>query len=365
MDQRALTAALGESIESYENEQRVLRVEAQFRQMGIQIRTEEQREVLNSIVLSMEEAQTMEEGRRAKMQAADAAEIFKERVRELNEWRGKGIINEREYIRLLDEARLAERRRAVEQGPAGQLDRGRQFDRLDAKDLQASQRPIDGIKAALFEIRAEIPTTAEFLSDAFVDAWGTAGDALGDFVVNGVYDLETLESAIKGITDSIQKMAITFFMNMAMQGLTDGLLGPSGASAGNAGTAGGGPTALFPNMHRGGFAGDPTASLTRVDPRVFMFAERYHTGGLAGLGPDEVPIIAQRGEPIGWNRMGGMGDVIVNNYSGAPVRREKRRGANGKHEMVLTVGRAWNEFAAGGDASTTMRERFGVKDRLQ
>jgi hypothetical protein len=102
-----------------------------------------------------------------------------------------------------------------------------------------------------------------------------------------------------------------------------------------------------------------------VDPRVFMFAERYHTGGLAGLGPDEVPIIAQRGEPIGWNRMGGMGDVIVNNYSGAPVRREKRRGTNGKHEMVLTVGRAWNEFAAGGDASTTMRERFGVKDRLQ
>lgn len=35
-----------------------------------------------------------------------------------------------------------------------------------------------------------------------------------------------------------------------------------------------------------------------VNPLLFGMAPRYHAGGIAGLGPDEVPAILQRGEEV-------------------------------------------------------------------
>jgi tape measure domain-containing protein len=50
-------------------------------------------------------------------------------------------------------------------------------------------------------------------------------------------------------------------------------------------------------MHDGGVVG--MGSVHRaVNPSIFNGATRYHTGGLAGLKPDEVPAILQRGERI-------------------------------------------------------------------
>jgi hypothetical protein len=36
----------------------------------------------------------------------------------------------------------------------------------------------------------------------------------------------------------------------------------------------------------------------RVNPQMFAGAIRYHTGGVAGLRPGEVPLIAKKGEEI-------------------------------------------------------------------
>lgn len=54
---------------------------------------------------------------------------------------------------------------------------------------------------------------------------------------------------------------------------------------------------LFGVAHEGGIAG----SLTRkkaVSPLAFMAAPRYHSGGVVGLAPSEVPAILQRGEEV-------------------------------------------------------------------
>ncbi|MDE3796989.1 phage tail length tape measure family protein [Sinorhizobium meliloti] len=65
-------------------------------------------------------------------------------------------------------------------------------------------------------------------------------------------------------------------------------------------------------FHKGGVAGGP-APQRMVSPSTFAGAKRYHTGGVAGLMPGEVPAILQRGEvvlPRG-TKMGGAQQVHV------------------------------------------------------
>lgn len=49
--------------------------------------------------------------------------------------------------------------------------------------------------------------------------------------------------------------------------------------------------------HGGGIAGSPTM-FRSVHPGVFSAAARYHSGGIAGLRPNEIPTILERGEEV-------------------------------------------------------------------
>lgn len=53
--------------------------------------------------------------------------------------------------------------------------------------------------------------------------------------------------------------------------------------------------ALF---HTGGVVGRGKAGGKRVNPLVFNGAVRYHSGGIAGLAPNEVPAVLQKGEEV-------------------------------------------------------------------
>ena len=49
-------------------------------------------------------------------------------------------------------------------------------------------------------------------------------------------------------------------------------------------------------FHDGGIVGDGAISRRSVPSQIFIGAPRFHSGGI--IGPDEVPIIAQRGERV-------------------------------------------------------------------
>lgn len=53
-----------------------------------------------------------------------------------------------------------------------------------------------------------------------------------------------------------------------------------------------------PGMHTGGIAGSNSTFTRSVSPGWFTNATRYHTGGVAGLRPDEIPTILQKGEEV-------------------------------------------------------------------
>ncbi len=119
------------------------------------------------------------------------------------------------------------------------------------------------------------------IGDALVGAFTRAEDAIGEFVKTGKLKFGDLVTSL--ITD-LAKLAARRF-----------LLGPlASAVSGALGGAGG----LFASvLHAGGVVGSLGPG-RMVPAMAFAGAPRMHAGGWAGLKPDEVPAILQRGERV-------------------------------------------------------------------
>lgn len=121
-------------------------------------------------------------------------------------------------------------------------------------------------------------------------------------------------------------------------------------------------------FHDGGIAGFATQH-RNVDPRVFIGAPRYHSGGIAG---DEVPSILRRGEIVSRDMKhlrqqagGGSVNVVFNDFSTGKktVQREERKGPDGSTEVILTLrDMIGSELAReGSPANKAMRKVFGAQ----
>jgi len=138
---------------------------------------------------------------------------------------------------------------------------------------------------------AAVATLSEFASKArdiggdigstLVGAFQSAENAVGNFVKTGKLDFGDLVTSM--IAD-LAKLAARRF-----------ILGPiANALSGALGSAGG----LFASiLHAGGVVGAPGPG-RMVPALAFANAPRMHSGGFAGLRPDEVPAILHRGERV-------------------------------------------------------------------
>jgi len=137
------------------------------------------------------------------------------------------------------------------------------------------------VTAALADYAAKARDIGGDIGQTLVGAFQSAENAVGDFVKTGKLDFSSLVTSM--IAD-LAKLATRRF-----------ILGPiANALSGAFGGAGG----LFANiLHFGGTVG--VAGSSRMVPAMaFAGAPRMHSGGWAGLKPDEVPAILQRGERV-------------------------------------------------------------------
>lgn len=116
------------------------------------------------------------------------------------------------------------------------------------------------------------------LGESLVSAFQGAESAFRSFVTTGKLDFKSLVSSI------LADLATLAFRNSVLGPLANWL------SAGLGGI-------FAPVKHAGGMVGDPGPG-RRVPALAFAGAPRMHTGGWAGLKPDEVPAILQRGERV-------------------------------------------------------------------
>ena len=119
------------------------------------------------------------------------------------------------------------------------------------------------------------------LGDSLVGAFSNAESAIGEFVKTGKLDFRS--------------MVTSMLADMAKLSARKFILGPlANALSGALGNMGGVFASVY---HAGGMVGG-AAPQRMVPAMAFAGAPRMHGGGFAGLAPNEVPAILQRGERV-------------------------------------------------------------------
>lgn len=149
----------------------------------------------------------------------------------------------------------------------------------------AAKKAADIAKSAWETASASLKTYAsnaadigKGLGDTLVGAFRSAESAFKNFIKTGKLDFKSLASSI--------------LADLAMIALKKSILGPiANWLSGSFGS-------VFASIfHDGGVVGG-TAPTRMVPAMAFASAPRMHAGGFAGLRPDEVPAILQRGERV-------------------------------------------------------------------
>jgi hypothetical protein len=130
------------------------------------------------------------------------------------------------------------------------------------------------------------------LGETLTSTFSSAESAFRQFVTTGKFDFKSLVSSI------LADLATLAFKNAVLGPLASALSGVFGGGVfGGGAAAAANPMVNASIWHRGGLvaAGAP---MRAVPVTAFADAPRLHSGGWAGLKPDEVPAILQRGERV-------------------------------------------------------------------
>lgn len=134
--------------------------------------------------------------------------------------------------------------------------------------------------------------TGEALNRDLASGGVNAMDQFAQSIVNG-------ENVLSSFANAFLQFSADFLLQMArmiaQQALFNSL---SGGSPGGAGGAGGFLSGLVGGLFHGGGVVAGGGRGRNVSASIFASASRYHGGGIAGLKPDEVPAILQRGEEV-------------------------------------------------------------------
>lgn len=224
----------------------------------------------------------------------------------------------------LDEARAAADRVSEALDTAGEAGRAAGAANADGADQAATGWA--AVAATLADYAAKTRDIGADIGQSLVSAFRSAEDAVAAFVKTGKLDFRDLVTSL--IADLARLAARRF------------ILGPiANALGGILGGAGG----LFANiLHAGGVVGGPAP--TRMVPAMaFASAPRMHSGGWAGLRPDEVPAILQRGERVLSRREAqsyGAGGITINiNARDAESFRQSRTQVAADIARAVSLGR--------------------------
>jgi len=119
------------------------------------------------------------------------------------------------------------------------------------------------------------------LGDSLVGAFSNAENAIGEFVKTGKLDFRSM---VTSMLADMAKLSARRFILGPLANVLSGALGNMGGI-------------FAPVLHAGGMVGG-VAPQRMVPAMAFAGAPRMHGGGFAGLGPNEVPAILQKGERV-------------------------------------------------------------------
>lgn len=143
---------------------------------------------------------------------------------------------------------------------------------------------------------AKVTLDAKQINQDFASGAVTAFSSMAEAMAGWIDGTKSGKEAIRDIGQAFLKFAADFLMKIAQMILQQAIFNAiSGAfGGGGGGGIGGFISGLF---HDGGVVGQGGGQRL-AQPGWFTNAVRYHTGGIAGLRPNEVPAILERNEEV-------------------------------------------------------------------
>jgi len=157
---------------------------------------------------------------------------------------------------------------------------------LTAAQLDAIILKLGLAKQTAQEWGTVLNISAEQIANAFANALTSSIDGFVQALVDGQNAFSALKNAFLDFAANFLRLIAQMILQQIALNIAKGILTAVGVAM------------PVPTNHNGGIAGTNRSSTRMVDPGMFAAAARFHTGGIAGLRADEVPIIAQKGEEI-------------------------------------------------------------------
>ena len=151
---------------------------------------------------------------------------------------------------------------------------------------------LEASKVGLDDLKEKVLITAEEINNQLADGIANSFKSFAEAIANG-------ENAVDAFWQAFRQFAADFLIQIGQMIVKQLFLNAlsaafGGTTGGVGGVIAGGIASIF---HEGGVAGE-AAPARAVSPSWFTNATRYHTGGIAGLAPNEVPAILEKNEEV-------------------------------------------------------------------
>ncbi|WP_051301892.1 hypothetical protein [Sedimenticola selenatireducens] len=142
------------------------------------------------------------------------------------------------------------------------------------------------VQERMDELNGKAEETANEMDQFAIQAGRNIQSAFADFLFDPFN--EGLDGMLAGFVQTIHRMVSELLAQQILRSFFTSM-------------AGGDPSSIFSTLaagvhHTGGIAG--SGPVRQVSPLAFVNAPRYHSGGIAGIKPDEVPAVLKRGEEV-------------------------------------------------------------------
>lgn len=151
-------------------------------------------------------------------------------------------------------------------------------------DLERVKDTAKAARAEVFDLSTLTDTVADSLQ-------GDLEGLFTDFISGTKSAKEAFSDFAQGVLTEVSKIIAKLLIQLAIQSMLNAYTG--GASSGASGLM-----SMIGMKHSGGLIGGASGMSRYASMSLFAGAPRYHTGGEIGLKPNEIPIIAMRGEEM-------------------------------------------------------------------
>lgn len=169
----------------------------------------------------------------------------------------------------------------------------------DGPQAQAARASLENLSAQIQAMSVELSAQKRQVIDVFVNGFGQAFMETATLISDTLKGVQDAGDAWKAFGDIVLNTIADILIQLAQMIIQQAIFNALKAAAENSdGGWGQIISAVASYLHVGGLAGSGSGRRSSVPAYVFEAAPRYHTGGVAGLAPDEVPAVLKRNEEV-------------------------------------------------------------------